>query len=242
MPDLQPEDAANVAQRAYLALHVTFADFMNVYKHLLLSLLLCLAAMPLLQGQTYREEIAGYREKQLEEITAGPESPLRPEDAAGISFFDADAKYLVRAQVELLKGEKPFMMPTYAGTNKEFIRYARLHFEAGGVKNTLIAYRDLSIPGPLARLRNILFIPFRDKTNGSQTYGGGRYLDLTIAAQATEVLLDFNKAYNPYCAYSDGYQCPVPPRENHLSVEIPAGEKKYTGAIRKRSPPQPGKQ
>jgi len=208
---------------------------MNGTQHLFISFLLCLAGMPALQGQTYREEIAGYREKQLEELTAGPGSPLRPEDAAGIFFFDADTRYVVKARVELLKGEKPFSMTTYAGTTKEFIRYARLHFEAGGVKGTLTAYRDLGIPGPLARVRNILFIPFKDKTNGGQTYGGGRYLDLAIPAQAGEVLLDFNKAYNPYCAYSDGYQCPIPPQENHLPVEIPAGEKKYTGAIRKRS-------
>lgn len=207
---------------------------MNRYKHLFLSFLLCLAAIPVLRGQAYREEIAGYRKKQLEEITAGPESPLRPEDAAGISFFDADAKYLVRAKVEFLKGEKPFSMPTYAGATKEFTRYARLHFEIDGVKSTLTAYKNIGIPGPLASLNNILFIPFKDKTNGGGTYGGGRYLDLTIPVQAGEILLDFNKAYNPYCAYSDGYQCPVPPRENHLSIGLPAGEKKYTGTIRKR--------
>ncbi len=200
---------------------------MNGYKHLVLSLLLHLSAMPLLRGQAYQEEIADYRAKQLGEMTAGPGAPLRAEDTARISFFDADPKYLVQARVEILKGEKPFSMSTYAGTTKEFIRYARLHFEVGGVKCTLTAYRDLSIPGPLAKRRNILFIPFKDKTNGGQTYGGGRYLDLVIPAQSNEVALDFNKAYNPYCAYSDGYQCPVPPRENHLSVELPAGEKKY---------------
>lgn len=200
---------------------------MNGYRHLVLSFLFYLSAMPFLRGQAYLEEIAAYRAKQLKEITAGPDAPLRAEDTARISFFDTDPRYLVRARVEILKGEKPFSMATYAGTTKEFIRYARLHFEVGGVKSTLIAYRDLSIPGPLARLRNILFIPFKDKTNGSQTYGGGRYLDLVIPAQTNEAALDFNKAYNPYCAYSDGYQCPVPPRENHLSVELPAGEKKY---------------
>ncbi len=187
-----------------------------------------------LYAQSSREAIAAYRKKQLEEITGGPGSPLRPEDTTGISFFDADEKYLVQARVELLKGEKPFRMPTYAGTTKEFIRYARLHFEISGVKQTLTVFKNLGIPGALATLSQTLFIPFKDKTNGRQTYGGGRYLDLVIPKGENEILLDFNKAYNPYCAYSEGYQCPVPPRENHLSAGLPAGEKKYTGTIRKR--------
>lgn len=207
---------------------------MNGYKPLFSSFLLCLAVMPVLHAQRYTEEITAYRKKQLEEITASPESPLRPEDAAAISFFDADAKYLARARVEFLKGEKPLRMPTYAGTEKEFIRYARLHFEIDGVESTLTAYKNLAIPGALAGLHNTLFIPFKDKTNGNLTYGGGRYLDLVIPVGTGEVSLDFNKAYNPYCAYSDGYQCPVPPRENHLSAALPAGEKKYTGTIGKR--------
>ncbi len=207
---------------------------MNGYKRLILSFLLCLPAVPVLHAQSHLEEIANYRQKQLKEITTAPESPLRPEDATGISFFDTDTKYLVQARVELLTGEKPFRMPTYAGTEKEFIRYARLHFEIDGVKSTLTAYKSLSIPGALASLNKTLFIPFKDKTNGSQTYGGGRYLDLVIPPGADEVSLDFNKAYNPYCAYSDGYQCPVPPRENHLSTRLSAGEKEYTGTIRKK--------
>ena len=69
-----------------------------------------------------------------------------------------------------------------------------------------------------------LFLPFTDNTNGVETYGGGRYIDLKIPAGNT-INIDFNKAYNPYCAYSDKYSCPIPPPENHLDIEIKAGIK-----------------
>ena len=74
--------------------------------------------------------------------------------------------------------------------------------------------------------KDYLFLPFTDPTNGVTTYGGGRYLDLMIPATKV-VQLDFNKAYNPYCAYSGNYSCPIPPEENHLEIEIKAGVKKY---------------
>ena len=73
-----------------------------------------------------------------------------------------------------------------------------------------------------------LFIPFTDRTNGHETYGGGRYLDAPLPeANAPEITLDFNRAYNPYCAYNNAYSCPVPPAENRLQVAIPAGEKSF---------------
>ncbi len=80
-----------------------------------------------------------------------------------------------------------------------------------------------------------LFLPFTDLTNGDQTYGGGRYIDLSRAdVEKKEVWIDFNHAYNPWCAYSDGYNCPVPPRENALPVAILAGEMMYSGPHKTR--------
>jgi uncharacterized protein (DUF1684 family) len=80
----------------------------------------------------------------------------------------------------------------------------------------------------MPKYKNYLFVPFKDMTNGKETYGGGRYLDLeTTDIQNDSVILDFNKAYNPYCAYSNGYSCPIPPKENHLAVSIEAGEKTF---------------
>ena len=78
--------------------------------------------------------------------------------------------------------------------------------------------------------RDYLFIPFKDLSNGEATYGGGRYMDIRMDdIKNGELMLDFNKAYNPYCAYSDGYNCPVPPVENHLETEVNAGEKSFGG-------------
>jgi uncharacterized protein (DUF1684 family) len=77
-----------------------------------------------------------------------------------------------------------------------------------------------------AGYEDYLFIPFKDLTNGEDTYGGGRYLDLKIPEGET-ILIDFNRAYNPYCAYNHNYSCPIPPFENHLKVKIEAGVKKY---------------
>lgn len=71
-----------------------------------------------------------------------------------------------------------------------------------------------------------LFVPFVDETSGKETYGSGRYLDLE-QARGDDYVLDFNMAYNPYCAYNDDYVCPIPPRENKLPIEIRAGEKTY---------------
>jgi uncharacterized protein (DUF1684 family) len=78
--------------------------------------------------------------------------------------------------------------------------------------------------------KNLLFLPFNDSSNGDSSYGGGRYIDLDVNHIVNkQITIDFNKAYNPYCAYSDGYRCPVPPQENRLSIEILAGEKLFTG-------------
>jgi len=76
--------------------------------------------------------------------------------------------------------------------------------------------------------RDYLFLPFKDATNGDSTYGGGRYIDIRMSEINNNTLtIDFNKAYNPYCAYSDGFNCPVPPLENHLEVALEAGERKF---------------
>jgi uncharacterized protein len=75
--------------------------------------------------------------------------------------------------------------------------------------------------------RGKLFLAFADATSANETYGAGRYLDLKKVPGATSILLDFNQAYNPYCAYSDGFSCPFPPKENILTIAINAGEKKY---------------
>ena len=96
-----------------------------------------------------------------------------------------------------------------------------LQFRLNGRKCRLHVYRNVELVRQEA-YRDHLFVPFTDLTNGSGSYGGGRYLDLKGPLEE-RVVLDFNRAYNPYCAYSDRFSCPVPPRENHLQVEVTAG-------------------
>lgn len=106
---------------------------------------------------------------------------------------------------------------------RKHTEYAYAEFELDGIKNKLLILeiRDM---GPY---RGTLFLAFADKTSAVETYGAGRYLDVKKVPGATSVTLDFNEAYNPYCAYNDWYSCPFPPKENILEVAIQAGEKTY---------------
>jgi uncharacterized protein (DUF1684 family) len=106
---------------------------------------------------------------------------------------------------------------------RDALRYGYFEFDAGGKMCRVQVYR--TIENIQAGGRE-LFIPFRDATSGQETYGAGRYLDLRENTTGAYEL-DFNKAYNPYCAYTETYSCPVPPAENTLPIPIPAGEKTY---------------
>lgn len=180
-------------------------------------------------AQSYSEQIAQHREKYKADFLSEKGSPLKEADLKYLNFFDSDSTFQVIAKVTILKNEQPFNMPTYDGTTKEFIRYAQIRFALKGQKFKMVLYRSLALmTNPV--YKNLLFLPFNDETNGSITYGGGRYIDVSINdIENKQIIIDFNKAYNPYCAYSDGYRCPVPPQENRLFTSILAGEKMFTG-------------
>jgi uncharacterized protein (DUF1684 family) len=103
-----------------------------------------------------------------------------------------------------------------------------LKFKLNGKDYFLNVYQsDADVLAKFPEYKDILFVPFKDATNGKETYGGGRYIDIKMLS-SKKVILDFNLAYNPSCAYgSDRYSCPIPPKENFLQVEINAGEKSY---------------
>ncbi|MFN0256520.1 DUF1684 domain-containing protein [Pedobacter ureilyticus] len=187
------------------------------------------------QAQTFSEKIAIHREHYKADFVSSERAPLKEPDLKHLQFYDADSTYSVNAKVTLLKGEKAFKMPTYAGTTADYIRYAKLNFELNGKPVQLTLYKNIALAANAA-YRDYLFLPFTDQTNNKETYGGGRYIDLkSTAVIGGKIELDFNKAYNPYCAYSDGYRCPIPPEENDLQLEIKAGEKNYTGEKKKRN-------
>jgi len=139
-----------------------------------------------------------------------------------LRYYDPDPTYAVQARVERLTEPEPLRMLTSRNVEKSYFRVARLHFRLDGNDLVLAAYK-MSLNGPYA---DMYFVPFRDATSGSDTYGAGRFLELPEPA-GDVMLLDFNLAFNPLCNYSPAYNCPLPPAENTLLVPIEAGEKTY---------------
>ncbi|KLT65360.1 DUF1684 domain-containing protein [Pedobacter sp. BMA] len=180
-------------------------------------------------AQSHTDQISKHRENYKQDFVKDSYAPLKESDLPNLHFYDADSSYRVTANVEILKNEKVFKMPTYDGTSKEFYRYARISFILNGKAVSMTLYKNVALSGN-PKYKDLLFLPFTDETNTKETYGGGRYIDLSSKEIAdNKIEVDFNKAYNPYCAYSDGYRCPVPPQENDLELEIKAGEQLYTG-------------
>lgn len=147
------------------------------------------------------------------------------ENFEGLDFFPLSEKYVVEAKFIRTPEEKPFEMPTTTERTPEYVKYAELHFVLEGDSLQLNVYQETSFKED-PELKDYLFIPFTDPTNGEETYGGGRYLDMKIPI-TKQVILDFNKAYNPYCAYNPKYSCPIPPIENDLPIAIKAGVKNF---------------
>jgi len=191
-----------------------------------LTLLFLLTASTCL-AQDHKTQITTFREKYKSDFLAEKNSPLKKDDLQYLRFYDSDSTYRVTAKVEKILSPNAFMMPTFIGPAQEYLPYAKLKFALKGKQMELTVYRSTSLMA-LPEYKDYLFLPFTDETNGNDTYGGGRYIDLREAEFKDNLLvLDFNKAYNPYCAFSSAYSCPKPPDENRLSVAIKAGEKLF---------------
>ncbi len=168
-------------------------------------------------------------QKNLDVEYANPkESPLEPADLKtfhGLDFYPISAQFAVKAHFRKSEKEKVFKMKTTGSRLPEYVKYGELHFTIDGKKLKLNVYQNVELikkPG----FEDYLFLPFSDLTCGKQSYIGGRYIDMKIP-KTHMVLIDFNTAYNPYCAYSHNYSCPVVPLENDLDIEIKAGVKKF---------------
>ncbi|MBB6237290.1 hypothetical protein HDC90_001910 [Pedobacter sp. AK013] len=180
-------------------------------------------------AQSYAEQISKHRETYKQDFIKDEHSPLKKNDLQNLHFYEADSAYKILADVEILKNERVFKMPTFNGSSSDYYKYAHVNFVLNGKKNQMTLYKSVSLStNPV--YKDYLFLPFTDETNNKETYGGGRYIDLDAKEIVdNRIEIDFNKAYNPYCAYSDGYRCPVPPEENDLQLAVKAGEKLYTG-------------
>jgi uncharacterized protein len=138
----------------------------------------------------------------------------------GLPYYPLDSTYRLTARVQHTPDAEPFAMEMTRERETRYVQHGTLHFTLKGQALTLNAFRNLDFEGD-----PYLFVPFRDATSGSETYGGGRYLDIRTPLDATEIELDFNLAYHPYCVYNYKYSCPIPPPENTLPLAIEAGER-----------------
>lgn len=166
------------------------------------------------------QKVRAHKDQQFR----GRNSPLPKKERkrfSGLRYYDIDPAYRLEVRLHRLDKTEPFEMITNTGERRKAVRYGYFDFRLRGKSLRLFAYKLKDSPGRL------LFVPFTDLTSGTETYGGGRYLDLEERKDGKYVL-DFNLAYNPYCAYdSRRYSCPIPPAENHLDVAIRAGEKTW---------------
>ena len=144
----------------------------------------------------------------------------------GLEFYPIDLKYRVEAQFIRTPNEKPFLMKTTTERLPEYVKYGEAHFAIDGQPFRLTLYKSTNSYGDPDKYGDQHFLPFTDLTSGDGSYGGGRFLDVTIPEGAI-LVIDFNKAYNPYCAYNHRYSCPIPPEENDLAVRIEAGVKDF---------------
>lgn len=170
-----------------------------------------------------RRQLEAFRRQKDKFFNENADSPILPEEKdqfTGLKYYPIDLAYRVTARLVPDAHPGIFRVQTTTGGHKEYTRAGRLEFELNGQRLSLTAFLP---PADEPLHGNRLFVPFRDKTSGKETYGAGRYIDLNKKA-TEEYVLDFNRAYNPYCAYSPYYSCPLPPGENNLPVEVRAGE------------------
>lgn len=194
-------------------------------KYLFFTLILAFAISTSLQAQE-KAAVVAFQERINADFKDPEESPLLPEDRKNfesLDFFDFDPDFQVKAEFVRTPYELPFQMPTTTERTPVYVKYGTLYFSLKGRDYELNVYQNQK---PKPGYADYLFVPFTDQTNGEESYGGGRYLDLRSPLSG-EVMLDFNTAYNPYCAYNGKYSCPIPPEENHLDLRITAGVKAF---------------
>lgn len=190
----------------------------------LLSFLL-LMYVSLAMSQETAEEFQANLNK---EFANREESPLTDEDFKifqSLDFYPIDEKFTVEAKFVSTPKEKVFKMKTSTTRLPEYKKYGELFFQIDGKSFKLNVYQNIEL-SKKEGYEDYLFLPFSDLTCGKESYIGGRYIDMRIPKTKT-VTIDFNKAYNPYCAYNHKYSCPIVPLENDLPIEILAGVKKF---------------
>jgi len=169
-------------------------------------------------------ELDEFRRDKDEFFRDDPRSPLTPEQRAtfvGLSYYPEDLRLRIEAELDTaVDRDEDIVMQTTTGGTQVYRRAGKVRFEVDGQPAEITLYESPE--------QHELFVPFRDATSGKETYGAGRYLEVEPPADGRAVV-DFNDAYNPYCAYNPEWSCPIPPGENWLAVPVRAGEKDFSG-------------
>lgn len=192
-------------------------------KHVCSSFLLLLFVSAGLSQKlsTYSDSLGAFRNDYInthEVVTA-------KEDRGLLRFFPIDPSYQVKCRFEKIFDAPWFPVATTTASPQMMRKYGYLSFTFHDTAVHIYVYQMQAL---LQKLGDYLFLPFTDLTTGTDTYGGGRYVDCNISdIHDSTLIVDFNKAYNPYCAYVSGYSCPIPPKENAMPIAIRSGEKNY---------------
>ncbi len=171
--------------------------------------------------KSYIEKIKEIRSNYNKAFKNSPDSPLTDEQKQNfksLSYFPINEKYKLIVKLEKNPNPDEIIIFSSKGDERQFLRYGFFEFELDGENNKLTVFKP-----PDA---DYLFLPFKDKTAGSESHGAGRYVDIELTSDE-KYLIDFNLAYNPLCAYNDNFNCALTPFENVLSISIPAGQKKF---------------
>jgi uncharacterized protein len=178
------------------------------------------------QIQSYKDSLQLYIDEYIE--THGV---VKGDDKKKIQFYSINEKFRFNCRFERIANSPWFMMETSGPVKKPYRVYGKVHFTLNDTVVTLCIYQSQDLM-KINQYKDHLFIPFTDATSGEETYESGRYFDFSIKdIKKNTLFVDFNKAYNPYCAYTNGFNCPVPPVENRITVAILAGEKKYLKSV-----------
>lgn len=169
----------------------------------------------------YVEDIENQRQEKNNEFKTSEDTPLteeQKEEFTSLSYFPVSEKYKVRTEFRKNPREQKVKIAITDGSQREYFVFGNAHLHLEGKELDLTVYK------PVKADEEYLFIPFYDETSSDLTYGGGRYVEPEII-DGGAIEIDFNKSYNPYCAYNHTYRCPIPPQDNNLNVSILAGEK-----------------
>jgi hypothetical protein len=173
----------------------------------------------------YEKKLREFRSEKDEFFATSNDSPIPDKDSfKKLTYFPPNQTYRIQASLEPISDTTRLKIRMTDGKTEFFVKYAYAQFQLEGKKHKLLLLKSSSTEED----EDQLFLPFTDETSGFDTYGGGRYLDVELKEEfKNQVMLDFNFAYNPFCAYNSNYSCPLPPAENNLTIAIKAGEKNY---------------